>query len=136
MCGARLGDGVDGGRRRDHVEQGLAAQVAQQHEAQRLVPGQHVRRIQPGLQHQPRHLDEGPAVFLGWWRVHDDVAALARCSVHGVNPEITAKAGIGRGQPERGGLQLELSARGGEPAAKSAGACRVGPVNKAGGHDG
>jgi hypothetical protein len=37
----------------------VRAQVGQQHEALRLVPGQHLRRVQARVVHQLRHLHEG-----------------------------------------------------------------------------
>ena len=88
--------GIDSGGWRDHVHHGLCAQVGQQHEAQRRIPGQHARRFEAGVRHQAGHLDERRAVFLRGRRVHDDEALAAR----GVHTEIAAKAGIGRCQPD------------------------------------
>ena len=118
-------EGVQRGLLLDHLHHGLCAQVAQQHEAMRLVPGQHARCVQPGPGHQFGYLDEGRAVFERRRCVHDDAAASALADA-----QVTPEAGVSGCQMQCGRIQLEARAGGSQPLRKGSGSCRVGPDNR------
>ena len=66
------------------------AQVGEQHEAVRLVPAQHLGRLETAAAQQCGHADERPAVLLGGGRVHHDARTVAS-----VDAEVAPEAGIG-----------------------------------------
>ncbi|OQC12356.1 MAG: hypothetical protein BWX79_01168 [Alphaproteobacteria bacterium ADurb.Bin100] len=108
----------------DHAHHRLCAQVAEQHEALRLVPGQDARHLESGGFHQPAHVHERRAVFLRGWRVHDDATARSAYPVH---PEVAPKARIGRGHAHRIGHQPVHRGLARQPRMKGPGACGIGP---------
>ena len=110
-----------------YVQHGLGAQVTQQHEARRLVPGQHLGHTQAGLCHQRGDTHKGLTVFLVGRGVHHDAAA-----VDGIEPEITPKTRVGSGQAQAAGVELVVSGHPGEPALEGGFAGRVGPDDGAG----
>ena len=57
------------------LQHGGAPQVFQQHETLGLIPGQDGWHTQTSSVCQCLNLDEGAAVFLVWWGIHDDQAA-------------------------------------------------------------
>ena len=115
---------------RDHIQHGLCTQVAQQHEALVLVPGQHARGIQPGVCHQGSDLDEGPAVFLRRRGVHDDATGARLCA----DPEIAAKTGVRRCHLQGLGQQAVGWGADLQPGVKSASAVGACPGNGGVGH--
>ena len=80
----------------DDLHHGVRAQVAQQHEAVRGIPVQHLGHAQLGIGHQTGHLYKGQRVLFVRRRVHDDAAAHAVGELR-FHPKVAAKAGIGRG---------------------------------------
>ena len=124
----------------DELHHGLRAQVAEQHEALRFVPGQHARRVQPGFGHQRSDFDEGRAVFERRWRVHDD--ATARSPVNAINAKVAPETGICRGQAQRGRVELAGRAGDAQPLGEEGSPPRVAPndirsagrVGRRGGH--
>ena len=93
QIGLRLG-------RVDGLHHGLGAQVAQQHEALGLVPGQHLGHQQAGFVHQLRHFDKRAAIFFVRRGVHDDAA-----TGHAVNTQVAPETCVGRGDTKRAGVQ-------------------------------
>ena len=100
------------------------AKVVQEHEAQRFVPSQHTRREQARLLHQGRDLHKRLAVFFVGRGVHDDKAAGSP-----VNPEVTPKTGVGRGDADSFWLQAMLSGDVGQPRRKGGAALGLGPFD-------
>ena len=73
----------------DYLHHGLVAQVGQQHETMRLIPGQNLGRLQASGLHQLCDMHKRLAVFLVGRGIHDDAAAL--CAVHA---QVASKASI------------------------------------------
>ncbi len=121
--------GVRGGRvgRVQALDGGLRAQVGQQHETVRFVPGQDLRHAQAGRLQQRLHLHERAAVFLVGRRVHDDAAG----AINSVQAQVAAKARV-RGRRAQGlGPQLERGGQRGQPGVEGCLAGRVGPMHGA-----
>ena len=76
---------VAGARDRFWVLGGIGVTVA-------AALGLYVFTGSPGLPDQAADAHEGADVFLRWGRIHDDAAV----ALHGVHPQVAAKAGIGR----------------------------------------
>ena len=112
-------------------DDGLAAQVVEQHEAIGGIPFQNLGHAQTGLGHQALHLDEGRAVFLVRRGVHDNQAA----AVGAVQPQIAAKARIGRGGAQSCRKHLVLCSERSQPGVESSVAGRICPGNAVCGGD-
>ena len=56
----------------DHLHHGVCANVVQQHEALRFVPGQDAGSVQTCVLHQTRNAHKGFTVFFVGRRIHDD----------------------------------------------------------------
>ena len=107
----------------NHLHHGLVTQVAQQHEAVGLIPGQHLGGFQSSVLHQAGHVHKRLAVFLVGRGVHDDQAGAGRV----VHAQVAAKTRIGRGQAHGIRLQSVHGLQAGEPGRKQGLALRVAP---------
>ena len=107
------------------LQHGGAPQVFQQHETLGLIPGQDGWHTQTSSVCQCLNLDEGAAVFLVWWGIHDDQAA----AVGAVQAQVAAKAGICAGWAQAGQLQAVRGCQGGDPASKGLLALGIRPID-------
>lgn len=123
--GAVPGFGILGFFGVQSLDDGLAAQVAQQHEAMAGVPVQNLRHAQAGLVHQALNLGKRRAIFLVGRRVHDDQAA----AIAAIQAQIAAKAGIGRSRAQGCGKQLVLFSQRCQPGVECGVAGRICPGN-------
>ena len=99
----------------------LRAQVVQQHEALRLVPFQHPRHVQPGLRPSGRRpCTKGRQSSLSGGA---SMMMRLRAASLGVDAQVAAEAGVGRGQPQRRGQQAVRAARCRPAMGKAASRC-------------
>ena len=119
------------GSRVDDLHHGACTQVVEQQEALGLMPVQHLGGADASVVQQLRDLHKGRAVFLVRWRVHDDQAVAVRAAC-GVNAQIAAKAGVGRGQTQALRPQCKARLHAGQPGLKLGLALGVGPQHRLG----
>ncbi len=109
----------------DPIQHGLVAQVAQQHEALRFVPGQHLGYQQTGFAHERGHVHEGLAVFVRGRRVHHDEAVPGLR----VDAQVAPEAGVGGGGAKGRGQQTQPPGERAQPVRKSGFPLGIGPLD-------
>ena len=87
---------------------------------------EHARAVQAGAADQLADAHEGGDAVLGGGRVHHDEAAAVRAG----DAEVAARAGVGRGQVQRGAVEAVARGEFVEPAAEGARALGVGPGDR------
>ena len=106
-----------------HLHHGVRTQVVQQHEALRLLPGQHLWRQQASIGHQLGDGDRRLRIFFVGWRVHQDERAWSA-----LHAKVAAKTCVRRCNPHRSGVQAVRRGDGQQPIGESLAAWRVRPA--------
>ncbi len=117
----------------DGVEHRAPAQVVEQQEAVLAIPVEHPRCAHVGVVQELRDAHEGLAVLLRRRGVHHDAG---RRGGGGVDAEIAAEAGIGRGHADRAGDEVVGRRDTRQPGSEGGFARRVGPGHGGGRGDG